>query len=607
MFLQTNRLTLRDFTLNDLDDLADLLANEEVMRFSVGGPLSCSQVKDYLENRIMGHYPQHGFGLYAVVPAKDNRVIGYAGFMLQSIDGEDFVELGYRLHPSFWGKGLASEAAQALIEYGFNNLHFDRIISIIDPRNSRSLKVAARAGMHYWKDAAFHGISVQIYMIRKVVVSQYNLEWDTVFEEIKEQLKKVFLGIKIEFSHIGSTSIPGCSAKPIVDILGTTPDVLEIDAFNQAMSSIGFKAFGEYGMKQRRFFQKREGFPVNLHIFEETDPEVKRHLRFCDYLKSHPEKIEEYSLLKQRLAKQFPHDIQQYILGKEKFIKGIDISAAWHFPTEKQKKEDLKRSEWSLEQILQAMRTNMHLQMTYFAKYIPSTELVFEPDVTVVRSQIQDDTFNYVLSARFSESNVRDRISHVASLFKKFHLPFSWWVGESDLPASLENELKKQGFVFKEKNIGMYAKINDLSLESINSSLEFKRVENISRLQDFSNIITEIGGNPEAFDLIYSKIPPAIYSGPVPLEIYVAYIGNEPVTSGILVSHANVVGIYYVATIPQQRKQGFGGSMMIHLLRRAKEKGYSIAVLQASGQGKAIYEKLGFKACCSFSEYAPMK
>jgi GrpB-like predicted nucleotidyltransferase (UPF0157 family) len=137
-------------------------------------------------------------------------------------------------------------------------------------------------------------------MIRKVVVSQYNLEWDTAFEEIKEQLKKVFLGIKIEFSHIGSTSIPGCSAKPIVDILGTTPDVLEIDAFNQAMSSIGFKAFGEYGMKQRRFFQKREGFPVNLHIFEETDPEVKRHLRFCDYLKSHPEKIEEYSLLKQR-------------------------------------------------------------------------------------------------------------------------------------------------------------------------------------------------------------------------------------------------------------------------------------------------------------------
>ena len=87
-------------------------------------------------------------------------------------------------------------------------------------------------------------------MIRKVVVSQYNLEWDTAFEEIKEQLKKVFLGIKIEFSHIGSTSIPGCSAKPIVDILGTTPDVLEIDAFNQAMSSIGFKAFGEYGMKQ---------------------------------------------------------------------------------------------------------------------------------------------------------------------------------------------------------------------------------------------------------------------------------------------------------------------------------------------------------------------
>lgn len=67
MFLQTNRLTLRNFTLNDLNDLADLLANEEVMRFSVGGPLSLDQVKDYLENRIMDQYSKRGFGLYAVL------------------------------------------------------------------------------------------------------------------------------------------------------------------------------------------------------------------------------------------------------------------------------------------------------------------------------------------------------------------------------------------------------------------------------------------------------------------------------------------------------------------------------------------------------------
>ncbi len=130
MFLQTNRFTLRNFTLNDLNDLADLLANEEVMRFSVGGPLSFNQVKDFLENKIIGQYSQRGFGLYAVVYAKNNRVIGYAGFMMQSIDGEELVELGYRLCPSFWGKGLASEAAEALIEYGFNNLHFELIQEI---------------------------------------------------------------------------------------------------------------------------------------------------------------------------------------------------------------------------------------------------------------------------------------------------------------------------------------------------------------------------------------------------------------------------------------------------------------------------------------------
>jgi GrpB-like predicted nucleotidyltransferase (UPF0157 family)/ribosomal protein S18 acetylase RimI-like enzyme len=440
-------------------------------------------------------------------------------------------------------------------------------------------------------------------MIREIVVSPYSVEWAVVFEAAKEQLQSIFIGIKITFFHIGSTSLPGCSAKPIIDILGITSDVLEIDAFNQAMSSIGFKALGEYGMKQRRFFQKKEVFAINLHIFEETDPETNRHLRFCAYLRSHPEKMAQYSLLKKQLAEQFPHDIQKYILGKEKFIKDIDILAAWVSPIEEQKKEGVKRKQWSFEQILQAMQTNMHLQMTYFSKYVASMELVFEPDVTVVRSQIKDDTFNYVLSARFSENNARDRISHVASLFKKSHLPFSWWTSELDSPTSLEDHLKKEGFAFKEKNIGMYAEISNLTLESTNSSLEFKKVEDNSSLQHFCHIITAVGGNPTAFDVIYSKAPPVLYSGSAPLEMYVAYIENEPVTSGILVRHANVVGIYYVATIPQKRRQGFGSSMMVHLLSKAKEKGYSIAVLQASSQGKGVYEKLGFKACCVFSEY----
>lgn len=80
----------------------------------------------------------------------------------------------------------------------------------------------------------------------------------------------------------------------------------------------------------------------------------------------------------------------------------------------------------------------MHLQMTYFAGKIPSMQLLDEPDVTVVRSHIPDDMFNYVLAAHFTPENTSARIDQVIWLFKKQCLPFSWWIGPSDTPVLLQ-------------------------------------------------------------------------------------------------------------------------------------------------------------------------
>jgi len=78
-----------------------------------------------------------------------------------------------------------------------------------------------------------------------------------------------------------------------------------------------------------------------------------------------------------------------------------------------------------------------------------------------------------------------------------------------------------------------------------------------------------------------------------------------PLGKGVItVTHANVTGVYYVATIPEQRKKGFGTAMMHYLLQLAKTKGYFIATLQASKEGKNLYERLGFKECCRYQEYA---
>lgn len=161
MLLKTERLIIREFNREDLKALASFLGNAQVMEFSIDGPLSLEKTNEMLEKRILAHYAEYGFGLWALIYG--GAVIGFAGLIMQMIDGEQLVELGYRLDPGYWGKGLASEAAAAIAKYAFEELKLKEIISIIDASNTRSIAVAKRLGMHYWKDAAFHGKPTQIY------------------------------------------------------------------------------------------------------------------------------------------------------------------------------------------------------------------------------------------------------------------------------------------------------------------------------------------------------------------------------------------------------------------------------------------------------------
>lgn len=165
MYLETERLILRDFTTADLDQFALLMADVEVMRFSLNGPMSREAAKQYLENRILRSYEKYGFGLWALIDKTDRRLIGLAGLLIQNIDGEEKIELGYRLSPGYWGQGLASEACKAVIIYAFEELKLKQLISIIDLRNIRSAKVAERMEMTLLKETIYHGFSVKIFTI----------------------------------------------------------------------------------------------------------------------------------------------------------------------------------------------------------------------------------------------------------------------------------------------------------------------------------------------------------------------------------------------------------------------------------------------------------
>lgn len=168
MNVKTDRLIIKELALSDLDILASLLAHPEVMRFSVNGPLNKEQSAHFLNNRILAHYATHGYGIWGLFLKKEGAFIGISGLIHQKIDDEAFVELGFRLFPEYWGKGYISEANQAIIKYAFEELKIDHVRSIIDSHNTRSLAAAKRVGMHYIKEALFHGAPVHIYEIDRV-------------------------------------------------------------------------------------------------------------------------------------------------------------------------------------------------------------------------------------------------------------------------------------------------------------------------------------------------------------------------------------------------------------------------------------------------------
>lgn len=161
--------------------------------------------------------------------------------------------------------------------------------------------------------------------VRIIEVVQYNEEWIKDYLEESEKLKHI-LGDEIkQIYHIGSTAIPGISAKPVIDILIEVNNIKNIDNYNYEMKEFGYISKGEFGIDGRRFFLKGlHNRTHHLHIFETTNPEIRKHLNFRDYMISHPKIAKQYEKLKKDLAIKFRYDIEGYCNGKDEFI--IDVN-----------------------------------------------------------------------------------------------------------------------------------------------------------------------------------------------------------------------------------------------------------------------------------------
>ena len=164
-------------------------------------------------------------------------------------------------------------------------------------------------------------------MITKhVVVLPYDESWAQAFRDIETEVKAALGPLAKRVEHVGSTSVPGLWAKPIIDMDVVIRDRSLLDGVIRALATIGYRHEGDLGIPGREAFAyegKSHLMKHHLYVCAEDSEELKRHLAFRDYLRAHPDAVSEYSRIKREAAALYPYDIDSYIAHKSPFIEKV--------------------------------------------------------------------------------------------------------------------------------------------------------------------------------------------------------------------------------------------------------------------------------------------
>ena len=161
---------------------------------------------------------------------------------------------------------------------------------------------------------------------KKVIVVSYNKKWPVEFEKIKSHINNALGATAISIEHVGSTSVVGLWAKPIIDVDVVIKDECILPTVIKKLESIGYHYEGNLGIEGRYAFGYREKFDFmshHLYVCPESSNELKRHLCFKNYLREHPEAVEVYSKIKREGAILFQDDIDGYINYKGAVIQEL--------------------------------------------------------------------------------------------------------------------------------------------------------------------------------------------------------------------------------------------------------------------------------------------
>ena len=166
-------------------------------------------------------------------------------------------------------------------------------------------------------------------MPQHITVVNYDPEWPSNYARERGCIAEILKDNCISIYHIGSTSVPGLPAKPVIDIMAVVRSLEEVDRAAEKFSAIGYESLGEFGIAGRRYLRKGGDERTHqIHIFQADDwNNIGRNLAFRDYMRDHEKERDEYAKIKKDLAQEFPYDIDGYCDGKESFVREMEERA----------------------------------------------------------------------------------------------------------------------------------------------------------------------------------------------------------------------------------------------------------------------------------------
>lgn len=172
-YLETERLILRELLETDIDGMFDLDSNEEVHKYLGKNPIKAKEQAAQAIEFIRNQYKELGIGRFACIEKSSGDFIGWSGLKLnvgekEALNGyQNFIDIGYRFIPKYWGKGYGYESAVACLNFGFTEMNYDVIYGAADIENIGSNKILSKIGLQFINEFDYKNVKVNWYELKK--------------------------------------------------------------------------------------------------------------------------------------------------------------------------------------------------------------------------------------------------------------------------------------------------------------------------------------------------------------------------------------------------------------------------------------------------------